>query len=881
MKRVRLFISSPGDVADERRRALAVVERLQQEFTEISLEPLSWDQDQAPADPSPELQSPADFDIYTTIIGGHLGSSADRADGSSGTESEFETAVTSHRANGKPELLVYRKSLAAEETPNAQFEQVNAFFDKWFLSAEDRTAIGAYHTFAEAEQFEDLFTVHLRKLLRRFLPRPNNLPAPATSFVGRVELVREVTGLLKQGEVRLVTLAGPGGTGKSRLGLRVAQGLLPDFEDGVFFITLASLRQPDLVPGTIATALDIKQNDNRPIIDSVVNALRNKEMLLLIDNLEQVQSAVAHLKTLISACPGVKILLTGREALRVSGGRTVRVPPFALPDLKKASFKAIRESESVQLFVQRAQAVDENFQLTEDNARDVLQICHRLDGLPLAIELATSRLRSMGTADLLNSMEKRLSVLEGGEEDLLDHQRSLRELISWSYDLLTEDEQTLWRRMAVFTGGFAMEAAEEVCDPDDDFIVDIEVEGLVDKSLATLAFNTIDEGEEEARVTMLDTLREYALQKLEEVGEIEQFKERFCDWVVELADVSREELRGAKSDSRIARLELEQVNLQAAIDFCRHRTEPDWNRALRIGGGVWFYWFERGMLSTSRELFEHALEDIAGVDDAVRALAMRALGAVARFQNDMDLAESACHTGLELYTRLDDLAGQGNVLGELGAIAERQGDMGKAAGYLDRALELFEKVPDDLHGRSFAAAARGVINHLDNDLAGARQFYESALATGSQSGDTDSIASAMVNLGEVAEAEGDYNQAYEHYTRSLALFARRGKKVAIAYCAEIIAGLSVKHRAKPSEAALFFGFADALRKEIESPIESFNAERLQSDIDATESAMTPETFLASWSAGTSLDIDEFLVLIKDLELSDDAGSAPQVAVHAG
>jgi len=888
MKRVRLYISSPDDVADERQRALAVVGRLQQDFKEtLSLEPFLATQEPLATAAGATGHSPAGFDIYVTIIGGHLANprrvppgAGDDATGAAGTEAEFEAAVASYRAAGKPELLVYRKSMPEEQTGTPEFQQVTAFFDKWFLSAEDRTAIGAYHTFAQTAQFEDLFSVHLRKLLRRFLPRPNNLPAQTSSFVGRVELVREVTGLLRQSEVRLVSLVGPGGTGKSRLALQAGQRLLPDFQDGVFLVTLASLRQADLVPNTIAVTLDIKQTDNRPVIDSVVDALRNREMLLLIDNLEQVQSAVKHFNVLVSKCPGVKILLTGREALRVSGARTVRVPPFSLPDPKKARFADIRDSESVQLFVQRAKAVREGFELAPDNARDVLQICHRLDGLPLAIELATSRLRTMDTAELLDSMEQRLSVLKGGADNLLDHQRSLQELIAWSYDLLTAAEQTLWRRMAVFTGGFGMEAAEQVCDPDDDFVVDIEVEGLVDKSLANLSFHPLEGGDEQARVTMLDTLREFALLKLGEVGETEQFEERFCEWVVELAEASHDELRGAKSDARIALLELERVNLQAAIDFCCNRAQPDWNRALRIGGGVWFYWFERGMLSTSRELFEHAMEALPGVEDPVRALALRALGSVARFQNDVDLAERACDIGLEIYTRLGDEAGQGNVLGELGAIAERQGDMKKAAAYLDRALALFERVPDDLHGRSFAAAARGVINHLDGDLAGARAFYEAALATGSQSGDTDSIASALVNLGEVAEAEGDYEQAYAHYTRSLELFAHRGKKVAIAYCAEIIAGLSTKYRAKPSDAALFLGFAEALRDEIESPIEPFNAARLQADISATEAAMTAETFRASWSAGASLDIDEFLVLIRDLELSDETGSRLELAAAA-
>ena len=414
MNRIRIFISSPGDVADERQRALAVVERLQQEFSEtLSLEPLLWEQEPllATADFQSQIRSPADFDIFATVIGSRLGSPLGsqftRRDGSqyaSGTEFEFEAAVAGHHANGKPELLIYRKSLPADQPPTPQLEKVSAFFDKWFPGTEDPTAIGACHTFAEAGQFEQLFTLHLRNLLRRFLPKPNNLPAPISSFVGRIDLIREISRLIKQSDVRVVNLVGPGGTGKSRLGLRTVRGLLPDFQDGVFLVSLASLHQADLVPGTIAAALDIRQNDNRPVIDGVVEALRNKELLLLIDNLDQVQSAVKYIDALVSKCPGIKVLVTNREALQVSGVRTVRVPPLELPDLNKASFAGIRDCESVQLFVERAQTVREDFELTEENAPEVLQICHRLDGLPRAIELATSRMRSMNTTKLLDSL---------------------------------------------------------------------------------------------------------------------------------------------------------------------------------------------------------------------------------------------------------------------------------------------------------------------------------------------------------------------------------------------------------------------------------------------------------------------------------------------
>lgn len=870
MSRVRLFISSPGDLAGERQRALAVAQRLQQEFSALNLECVGWDRDGEETGP---VAGAGDFDIFTTIVGSQLGTKpgleviGDVAAGASATELELESARASYQNCRRPELLVYRKTVASAGDKTAQATSVAAFFDSWFLSAADQTSTAAYHSFASAEQFEDLFAVHLRKLLRRFLPRPNNLPRDATSFVGREALVREVSGLLTQSEVRLVSLVGAGGTGKSRVGLQVARGLLPEFPDGAFLVTLASLRYADYVPATIAAILDIKQHDNRPVIDSVVDELRNREMLLLLDNMEQEQSAVNHLNTLLSMCPGLKILLTGREAIRASGARTVAVPPFGLPQSGKLAFSDIRDSESVQLFVQRARAGRPDFELSEENCREVLAICQRVDGVPLAIELVASRMRSMDLAGLAASMEQRVQSGSGDEDALTEHQRSLREMISWSYDLLTPEEQVLWRRFAVFTGGFSLAAAEQVCDPAGEFVVDLEVEGLVDKSLVNLSYHPGADEEEEVRGRMLDTLREFALWKLQQEGEQALYLERFCNWVVELAENSFEALRGAYSDQQLGLLEREQLNLQAAIEHCRSGEQPDWDRILKIGSGVWFYWFERGMLSSSRELFESALQDLPGVDECARARSLRALGAVARFQNDLEVAEQACHAGLELYTRLHDEGGQANVLGELGAIAQRQGKMDKAAEYLDKALQLFESAPDDLHGRSFAAAARGVINHLEGDLSGARRFYESALDTGSRSGDTDSIACALLNLGEVGEAEGDFDQACDNYSGSLEMFAQRGKKVAIAYCAEIIAGLSCKHRDKPSDAALMFGFADALREEIQSPIESFNAERLQADIQATRDAMTPETFQASWDAGSSLDIEDFLVLIRQMEIS--------------
>lgn len=414
MDRVKIFISSPGDVAGERQRALAVVERLQVEFNDkLSLEPLLWEQEPllATADFQSQIRSPADFDIFVTIIGSRLGSPLGsqftRRDGTpyaSGTEFEFEIAVASHLANGRPELLFYRKPPPSNLPAKSQLEQVSAFFDKWFPNDGDGSRIGGYHSFPETDQFEQLFAEHLRALLRRFLPRPNNLPTPISSFLGRVDLVHEVSGLVIQDDVRLINLVGRSGAGKSRLGLRILRGLLADFQDGVFLVNLGYSGEEHVLPRAIETALEISPDADRSVLDGVVDTLRSKQMLLLVDNVEPVESVMNDLKQLLANCPGVTILATSVEALPVDDARIYSVPPLALPDLDTASFSDIRDSECVQLFVDRAQVAREDFQLTEENARPVLEICHQLGGLPLPVELAASRMRSMNINKMLRSL---------------------------------------------------------------------------------------------------------------------------------------------------------------------------------------------------------------------------------------------------------------------------------------------------------------------------------------------------------------------------------------------------------------------------------------------------------------------------------------------
>jgi hypothetical protein len=414
MERVRIFISSPGDVAAERQCALEVVEQLQEEFSgRLQLEPLLWEQEPllATADFQSQIRSPADFDIFATIIGARLGSPLGdqfrRRDGStyaSGTEFEFEIAVDSHRASGRPELLVYRKSVEGGQDARAQHDKVTAFFDKWFPQDGGRRVIGAYHSFAETGQFEGMFAAQLRELLNRLTPRPNNLPAPITSFLGRFGLIGEITELIRKDEIKAVNLIGVGGVGKSRVALRAARGLQPEFEDGVFLVNLWQASGTGCVAEGIAAALNIIPTPGAPVLDVVVDTLVERQILLLIDNIAGDCGEADELKTLLSACPRLKLLVTSEEALAMADAHTVVVQPFALPEGGEAGLGAIQDCECIQLFVDRARAVREDFELTAENAPEVLEICRQLGGLPRSIELAASRMRSMNTAKMLRSL---------------------------------------------------------------------------------------------------------------------------------------------------------------------------------------------------------------------------------------------------------------------------------------------------------------------------------------------------------------------------------------------------------------------------------------------------------------------------------------------
>jgi predicted ATPase len=866
MEPVRIFIASPSDVAEERMLAYSAIERLRQEFADrAEIQAMIWEHEPlyATSDFQSQIGTPAKSDIFVLMLwarfGSPLGANFVRSDGSayaSATEYEFEEALAAFRLKGSPKMLVYRKTapVALEnESARAQSAAVDRFFDKWFVNPDDDTATAAYHAFTEPARFEDILEIHLRKSLQEYLPNPNNLPASTNTFIGRDELTVNVCELLASDEVRLVTLVGPGGTGKTRLSIQLGSELLPQFDDGVFFVPLASVTDPELVPSAISNTLGIKESDE-PGAASVIRELKRKQLLLLIDNLEQVQSAGKYLSDILTECPGVKAIVTSREALRLSGARTIRVPPLEVPDLDAMPPLAeLREIESVRLFVARAQAVRDDFELTDDNARHVVEICRRIDALPLAIELAASRVRTMNPERLSRTLDKRFKVLTGGAADLLDHQKSLRALIAWSYDLLDESEQLLWRRLAVFADGCGIESAQEVCDPDDEYFIEVDIEALVDKSLVNIQH---DPDSTLGRISMLESLREFAREQLVASSEFERIQQRFCSWCVDVGFVDEETTMGSGFQAHLNQLDVEHNNLRAALDYCSSESHAE--TAMRICGGLYQYWFTRGLYLEGTRWIEQSLALNDDNATAIRGRALKGLSTLLREQHKLEDADRHAKAALEIYSSLKDGRMRASVLCELGVIAQRAGDFDRATGYLDECIMLAraEKTAD--HNMSFFLTVKGISEHLSGNLTAAKQSYIDGLRMAQDVGDKTRMANAMLNLGEIFAAEDQHDEAYSHYRNSLKLLAELKHKAAIAACAELIAALEVRFKDRPSEAAFLFGAAEAIREAIDVPVEPFNLKRLEDDIQAARDAINQEDFLAAWHAGRGLAVDGVL-----------------------
>ena len=643
--------------------------------------------------------------------------------------------------------------------------------------------------------------------------RPHNLPVQTTPLLGRESAVQAIRQLLERRDdgARLVTLLGPGGIGKTRLALQVAAETIDVFNHGAFWVELATVTDAALVPAAIAQVLGVTEDGGHSPVEGLHEYLRSRETLLVLDNLEQLVAAAPLVANLLAAAPGLRILTTSRERLGIRGEQIVPVEPLAMPPratIARLDTSAAEQYTAVQLFRERARAVKPGFTLTDETARAVAEICWRLDGLPLAIELAAARIRLFSPVALLARLEPRLPLLTGGARDLPERQQTLRNAIAWSYDLLSPQEQSLFRRLAIFAGGFTLDAAESVTEgergkegkgerkdagdagvaptselqtpptvsssfpPFPPSVIDA-IASLVDKSLVRQS----DDGSDEPRFGMFETIREFGLEQLAATGEADTAGAAHAAVFLALAERAEPELTGPAQRAWVARLEREHDNVRAAMTWLLGHGDAE--RALRLGGALWRFWSERAHLSEGRAWLERALAAGQDAPAPARARALYAAAVLAEDQGDYDQAVTRHVAALALWQTLGDRHGVARALTGLGNIAHDRGDYTRASERHEAALALAQEL-DDRRLVSVSLASLGTVAYYRGDLDDAVRYYEQSLAHFRALGDTHGTSRLLDNLGVVVARQGNRTRAIALGEESLALARELGNPTAIA-----------------------------------------------------------------------------------------------------
>ena len=748
---------------------------------------------------------------------------------------------------------------------------------------------------------------------------PNNLPTALTSFIGREREIADAKRLLSS--THLLTLTGAGGCGKTRLSLQVAADLLDSFPDGVWFVELAALTDPATVPSALASAMVIREDPARPILASIADRVRNKTVLLILDNCEHLVSACAEATdALLRSCPNLRIMASTREALGIAGETVWRVP--SLPG-----------DDAVRLFCDRARAVVPAFEMTEQNAAALRDVCQRLDGIPLAIELAAARVNVLHVDQIAARLKDRFRLLTGGSRTALPRQRTLRAAIDWSYDLLSQSERRALCRISIFAGGFTLEAAEAVCadaETTPENMLDL-LSRLVEKSLVM-----VEKSEHEAYYSLLDMVRQYSRERLLESGDAELMGRRHRDYFLQFAEGIALELTGPNQGRWLDRIDREYENFRAALTWCQ--ADPQGIEAsLRLAAALSRFWFVRGYFEEARSWLKEAMSRADTTKRTAQwAKALRSMGTLALMQGDYVSARSLYEESLAIFHTFEDhgavaatlldLANtsrtQGNLtlaqahseealkkfrdLGAargiaqalilLGSLVHLHGDNQRAQALLEESLSIFRNlnlkdgIAQTLDALGVIASSRadyqtarslhreslsiyrelgaktkiaGVLSNAghaalcENDLASAESAFRESLQIAEGIGERRWIALALHNLGLTMQKRHDPKAARAYLLRALQIRAELGDKISMAYSLEAVAELDLEEK-DIALAVRLFASADALRSSIGVPLEAAEQSAHDKLIASTRSELPPEEFEFHWAAGRSMELSDVI-----------------------